>query len=179
MTRLVVFGAGDDVRPLCAIARSLGWHVTVADRRARRATRGRFSDADRVIAADWAAAVEQIDFTRHSAVVLMTHSLADDIEILPLLAPKPAVYVGVLGPAHRRRWLLDGVAASHELSEAFTERVRGPIGLNLGDRSAAGIAVSVASEILAELNRCDATPLSESPAPFAQNVPAEAGAAGA
>ena len=42
MTRLVIFGAGDDVKPLCETARSLGWHVTVADRRARRASRKRF-----------------------------------------------------------------------------------------------------------------------------------------
>jgi xanthine/CO dehydrogenase XdhC/CoxF family maturation factor len=66
----------------------------------------------------------------------------------------------VLGPAHRRRWLLDGIAERHELSESFTARVRGPIGLNLGDRSAAGIAVSVVSEILAELNGRDAAPRS-------------------
>jgi xanthine/CO dehydrogenase XdhC/CoxF family maturation factor len=37
--------------------------------------------------------------------------------------------------------------------------VHGPIGLDLGDRSAAGIAVAVAAEILARLNRRDAKPL--------------------
>jgi xanthine/CO dehydrogenase XdhC/CoxF family maturation factor len=160
MTRLVIFGAGDDVRPLCTLARSLGWHVTVADRRARLATRARFPDADRVIAADWATAAEQIILTPQSAVVMMTHSLPDDIEILPLLAGKPAAYVGVLGPEHRRRWLLGAVAETHDLGGAFAARVRGPIGLDLGDRSAPGIAVSVVSEILASLNARPATPLS-------------------
>jgi xanthine/CO dehydrogenase XdhC/CoxF family maturation factor len=37
--------------------------------------------------------------------------------------------------------------------------VHGPIGLDLGDRSAAGIAVAVAAEILARLNHRDAKPL--------------------
>jgi xanthine/CO dehydrogenase XdhC/CoxF family maturation factor len=37
--------------------------------------------------------------------------------------------------------------------------VRGPIGLDLGDRSAAGIAVAVAAEIIAQLNVRDAQPL--------------------
>jgi xanthine dehydrogenase accessory factor len=162
MTRLVILGAGDDVRPLCTLARSLGWHVTVADRRARLATQSRFPDADCVIAADWATAAEGIAFTPQTAVVLMTHSLPDDIEILPLLADKPAAYVGVLGPEHRRRWLLGSVAETHDLSDAFDARVRGPIGLNLGDRTAPGIAVSIVAEILAELNGRHATSLSAS-----------------
>jgi xanthine/CO dehydrogenase XdhC/CoxF family maturation factor len=161
MTRLVIFGAGDDARPLCTLARSLGWHVTVADRRARLAAQVRFPDADHVVSGDWPTIVEQIVLTPQSAVVLMTHSLPDDTEILPLLAQTPAAYIGVLGPEHRRRWLLDAVAETHELTEAFIARVRGPIGLDLGDRSAPGIAVSVVSEILAVLNARQPTPLSE------------------
>jgi len=160
MTRLVIFGAGNDVRPVCALARSLGWHITVVDRRARLATPFRFPEADCVLAADWATAVSEIEFTPQTAVVMMTHSIPDDIEILPLLVEKPAAYIGVLGPEHRRQWLLEGVAETVTLSASFTERIRGPIGLNLGDRSAPGIAMSIIAEILAELNRCNAKPRS-------------------
>ena len=152
LVRLVILGAGNDARPLCTLGRSLGWHVSVADRRGRLATRGRFPDADEVVAGDWCSALESIAFTPQTAVVLMTHSLADDAEILPLLAERPMAYVGVLGPAHRRRWLLENVEDAAALSESFVSRLRGPIGLDLGERSAGGIAVSIASEILAELN---------------------------
>ena len=157
MTRLVILGGGDDVRPLCALARSLGWHVTVADRRGRLATRARFPDADAVIGADWARAVEQITFTPRTAVVMMTHGLADDVDILPLLADKPLAYVGALGPPHRREWVLERAMVTGSLAARF----RGPIGLNLGDRSPAGIAVSITSEVLATLNARDAAPLSQ------------------
>jgi xanthine/CO dehydrogenase XdhC/CoxF family maturation factor len=152
MTRLVIFGAGDDVHPLCTLATSVGWHVTVADRRARLATPSRFPSADTVIAGDWASAAEQIAFTPNTAVVLMTHSLPDDIEILPLLVNKEFAYIGALGPAHRRRWLLEGVEKATPLAQEFAEKIRGPIGLNLGDRTAMGIAVSIVAEILADLN---------------------------
>ncbi|HWG04203.1 MAG TPA: XdhC family protein [Beijerinckiaceae bacterium] len=152
LTRLVIFGAGDDVRPLCTLASSVGWHVTIADRRARLATQSRFPDADDVIAYDWASAVEQIVFTPNTAIVMMTHSLPDDIEILPLLINKKFAYIGALGPAHRRRWLLEGVEKTTPLPEEFSARIRGPIGLNLGDRTAMGIAVSIVAEILADLN---------------------------
>jgi xanthine/CO dehydrogenase XdhC/CoxF family maturation factor len=156
LTRLVILGAGDDVRPLCTLARSLGWHVTVADRRARLATPARFPDADIVIAADWPGAVGQIAFTPRTAVVMMTHSLSDDVDALPLLADKPLAYVGALGPPHRREWVLERAS----VPAALAARFRGPIGLNLGDRSPAGIAVSVTGEILAMLNARDAAPLS-------------------
>jgi xanthine/CO dehydrogenase XdhC/CoxF family maturation factor len=157
MTRLVILGAGDDARPLCTLARSLGWHVTVADRRARLATRDRFPDADDVIATDWRRAIDQIGFTPRTAVVMMTHSIADDVELLPHLDGKAFGYLGALGPAHRRQWVLDGANVT---SGPLADKLRGPIGLNLGDRSPAGIAVSVTAEILAALNQRDAASLS-------------------
>jgi xanthine/CO dehydrogenase XdhC/CoxF family maturation factor len=166
LVRLVILGAGNDARPLCALGHSLGWHVCVADRRARLATHGCFPDADQVVASDWWAALRSITFTPQTAVVLMTHSLADDAEILPLLAERPAAYIGVLGPAHRRRWLLENIDGAATMPETFVNRLRGPIGLDLGDRSPGGIAVAIASEILAELN-------GRTPAPLCQSTDAE------
>jgi xanthine/CO dehydrogenase XdhC/CoxF family maturation factor len=162
LVRLVILGAGSDARPLCTLGRSLGWRVSVADRRARLATRARFPDADQLVAGDWPTALRSLTFTPQTAVVLMTHSLVDDAEVLPLLAERPAAYIGVLGPAHRRHWLLKNVEDATDLPEAFVKRLRGPIGLNLGDRSPGGIAVSIVAEILAELNGRTPAPLSSS-----------------
>ena len=47
--RLVIFGAGDDVRPLVSMAHLLGWHVAVADGRAWLAQAGRFPGAEQVL----------------------------------------------------------------------------------------------------------------------------------
>jgi xanthine dehydrogenase accessory factor len=162
LVRLVILGAGNDARPLCTLGRSLGWHVSVADRRARLATRGRFPDADQLVADDWWTALRSITFTPQTAVVLMTHSLVDDAEILPLVTDQPMAYIGVLGPEHRRRWLLENVADTAVLPETFVNRLRGPVGLDLGDRSPGGIAVSIVSEILAELNGRTPAPLFQS-----------------
>lgn len=152
LTRLVIFGAGDDARPLCDIGASLGWHVSVADRRARLATRARFPRAQAVVAADWEDAIDAVTFSSRTAAVLMTHDVDDDASILSALAREPLAYLGALGPAHRRQWLLEQVPPG-------AQPLRGPIGLDLGDRSAAGIAVAVAAEILAQLNCRQARPL--------------------
>lgn len=160
LIRLVVFGAGDDVQPLAAIAHELGWHLTIADRRARKATAERFPQADQVLAEPWDVAIGQVRFTPQTAVLLMTHSLPDDAEILPLLADKETTYLGVLGPAHRRENLLS-LTNRPELAA----RLHGPIGLDLGDRSAAGIAVAVTAELLAHLNDRTPRPMSEQKQP--------------
>lgn len=161
LTRVVIFGAGDDARPLCDLGHSLGWHVTVADRRARLATRARFPHADAVVAGPWDEVVGSMRFTPRTVAVLMAHSLPDDTRVLTLLADEDLAYVGLLGPAHRREWLLEEAAAEGTyLSDEFTARLHGPVGLDLGDRSAAGIAVSVVAEVLAVLNERGARALS-------------------
>jgi xanthine/CO dehydrogenase XdhC/CoxF family maturation factor len=160
VTRLLIFGAGDDTRPLCDIGASLGWHVTVADRRARFATSARFPHARAVLASDWADAVDAVVCSPRTAAVLMTHSLDDDARVLSLLSGRRLAYIGVLGPAHRLEWLLEQASAlAGERDGHLLANVHGPVGLDLGDRSAAGIAIAVAAEILARLNHRDAQPL--------------------
>lgn len=160
LVRLVILGAGNDVQPLCTLGRTLGWHVCVADRRARLVTRSRFPDADQLVTGDWRSALEAIPFTAQTAVVLMTHNLGDDASILPLLVDRQVAYMGMLGPERRRRWLLGNVDA--HLPSSFVKRLHGPVGLNLGDPSAGGIAVSIVAEIMAELNGRTPAPLSQS-----------------
>jgi xanthine dehydrogenase accessory factor len=160
VTRLLIFGAGDDAMPLCDIGASLGWHVSVVDRRARLATTARFPNARAVVANEWEEAVDALVVSPRTAAVLMTHSLDDDASVLALLSRRQLSYLGALGPAHRRQWLIDqALAHAATRGNQVAMKVHGPIGLDLGDRSAAGIAVAVAAEILARLNHRDARPL--------------------
>jgi xanthine/CO dehydrogenase XdhC/CoxF family maturation factor len=160
MTRLLIFGAGDDAMPLCDIGASLGWHVSVVDRRSRLATAARFPNARVIVSNEWEEAVDEVVFSSRTAAVLMTHSLDDDARVLSLLSRRRLSYLGALGPAHRRQWLIDQASAYDATrGDQVAMKVHGPIGLDLGDRSAAGIAVAVAAEILARLNHRNAEPL--------------------
>jgi xanthine/CO dehydrogenase XdhC/CoxF family maturation factor len=146
--------------PLCDIGASLGWHVSVVDRRTRLATRARFANARAIVACEWDEAVDALVYSPRTAAVLMTHSLDDDARVLSLVSRRQLAYVGALGPAHRRQWLIDQATAYDAThGDQIAIKVHGPIGLDLGDRSAAGIAVAVAAEILARLNHRDAQPL--------------------
>src|SRR3954447_25529 len=154
LTRLVIFGAGDDAAPLCELGASLGWHVSVADRRARLATPSRFPDARVVLSGDWDEVVATVTFSSRTAVVLMTHDLDDDAQVLARLSERPLAYLGALGPTHRRQWLLEHLSTLTVLPDKRIAGIlRGPVGLDLGERSAPGIAVAIVAEILSHLNR--------------------------
>ena len=57
--------------------------------------------------------------------------------------------------ARRERLLADG------LTQADLDRLRGPIGLDLGGREPAEMALAILAEIVAERNNASATPLSK------------------
>jgi len=81
------------------------------------------------------------------AVVVVTRNVALDLEILPLLVATPVRYIGVMGS--RRRWetTRDGLLAAG-VEPARLDRVRTPIGLEIGAETPAEIALSILAEVL-------------------------------
>ena len=147
--RLVLFGAGDDARPLVRMANLLGWRVTVADGRAWLAKPARFPEAERVLTlSESAANFEQLALTHRDAVALLTHSFEQDRNLLGKLLPIELRYLGLLGARHRSRLLLTEAAAQLGWSpEEALQRVHAPIGLDLGGDSPEAVALAILAEI--------------------------------
>lgn len=168
-----IFGAGDDAKPLVALARELGWFVAVADGRAHLATRARFAAADAVDTlpiADMPGCASGISSLRPTDVcVVMTHSFEQDTHILAaLLALRDApAYIGVLGPQRRTRELLREAArlldmpATISRIEEWLAKLHAPTGLDLGAESPATIALSILAEIQKTLTTATGRPLCE------------------
>jgi xanthine/CO dehydrogenase XdhC/CoxF family maturation factor len=145
--RLFVLGAGDDAKPVVAMAAQLGWRIIVADGRARLARAERFPDAERVFII---ASVADLDLTRADAAVIMTHSYEQDRTLLTGLLGGSEVpgYIGLLGASHRSSLLVSEAAATLGCSVAeCCEKVWAPVGLDLGGDGAEAIALAVISEI--------------------------------
>ncbi len=92
--------------------------------------------------------VQELQLDPHSAVVAVTHDpKLDDLVLLEALK-SPAFYVGALGSrgntAKRKERL-----KLFDLSDAEINRLHGPIGLDLGGKTPAEIAVSIMAEIIA------------------------------
>jgi xanthine/CO dehydrogenase XdhC/CoxF family maturation factor len=147
---LVVFGAEQDAVPLVHLARTLGWHVTVVDARARSATRERFAEADKVVLCRAEEIATRVSLTQDTAAVVMTHSYLVDVELLRALLPSPVCYLGVLGPKQRTSKLLEEIGGDASgLADSQGARFHSPIGIDLGAETPEEIALSIISEIKA------------------------------
>lgn len=156
--RLVIFGAGDDARPLVRMAQLLGWHVAVADGRAWLAQAARFPEAEQVLALNEDAAnLEQLHISGSDAVAILTHSFEQDKTLLRKLLPLELRYLGLLGARHRSRLLL--TEAGQQLGwtpEECLRCVHAPIGLDLGGDNPEAVALAILAEIQAVLHEKNA-----------------------
>jgi len=147
---LLIIGAGPDAEPMVAIARRLGWHVTVADHRQAAVEHDRLADADERILAVPGELAQKIEFDLVSAAIVMSHHLDTDRAWLGELMNTGIGYVGVLGAAERRKRL---VSELRHAPAGFGKRLRGPVGLPIGADSPETIALSALAEIQQILGR--------------------------
>ncbi len=148
--RMLVIGAGQLSRSLAQMALGLDFEVTVCDPREEyHLTWDVPGTTFSAAMPDDVATEMQLD--PHTAVVAVTHDpKLDDLVLLEALK-SPAFYIGALGSrgntAKRKERL-----ALFDLSGAEIERLHGPIGLDIGSRTPAEIAVSILAEIIAVRN---------------------------
>lgn len=157
--RLLVFGAIDHAAAVAEIGRFLGYHVTVCDARPIFATPERFPAAHSVVV-DWPHRYLATTHTDAStAVVVLTHDAKFDIPVLCEALSRPLAFVGALGSRRTHLERLDRLRAEG-VPESSLARLRSPIGLDLGGRTPAETAVSIAAELVAVRHGGSGLPLS-------------------
>jgi xanthine dehydrogenase accessory factor len=147
---LNIFGATHVAMPLVELARTLGLRTCVIDGRERFATRERFPLADEIRIGIPSELAQEMSLGAASLVVLLSHDYKYDLPVLKTVLASPAPYIGLLGSARRGKALLEFLAEEGVPREQL-ERVRVPVGLDIGAKSAAEIALSVLAEALAVL----------------------------
>lgn len=149
--RLIIYGANDFSAALAQAASALGRHVTVCDARPVFATRDRHPGAHEVVLMHPAEHVAQelaagrID--PRTAIVVLTHDPRFDLPVLDAVLRRDVAYVGAMGSrvTHDKRvqeLRAGGLAAAH------LARLHSPIGLDLGARTPAEVAVSILAELI-------------------------------
>jgi CTP:molybdopterin cytidylyltransferase MocA len=151
--RLVVVGAVHIADPLVRFAALCGYGVTLIDPRRAFAESQGFADAGATLVHDWPEpALARLDLDSRSAVVTLSHDPKIDDPALEAALRSPAFYVGALGSRRshqaRRRRL---AARGHD--EAALARLHAPVGLDIGARTPAEIALAVLAEITAARRR--------------------------
>lgn len=149
---LTVFGATHVAMPLVELAHTIGLRTCVIDGRERFATRERFPDADEIRVGMPSELAEQLSLGATSLVVLLSHDYKYDLPVLRAVLASEAAYVGLLGSARRGKAMLEFLSEEGVPAEQLA-RVRVPVGLDIGARSASEIALSVLAEALAVIRR--------------------------
>jgi len=144
---LYVVGAVHIAQALAPMAELAGFSVVVIDPRSAFATESRFPRT-RIVTMWPEEALAGLPPGPHTAVVALTHDPKIDDPALAAALRSPAFYIGALGSRrnHERRLarLSEAGFAPDQLA-----RIAGPVGLDLGGRSAGEIAVSILAEIVA------------------------------
>ncbi|HUG55665.1 MAG TPA: XdhC/CoxI family protein [Candidatus Limnocylindrales bacterium] len=155
---ILLLGATHVAVALARLATDLGFRVTVADPRASLATPERFPSAS--IEHAWPdEAIAHARLGPESAVVLLSHDAKFDRPGLVAALRSDAPYVGAIG-SHRTNedrlaWLRAEGFSDDELG-----RLRAPIGLDIGARTAEETALAILAEIVASRRGRPGTSLS-------------------
>lgn len=144
--RMVIVGAVHIAQALVPMAQIAGFDVVVVDPRRGFATEARFPNV--ALNLEWPdKALEALAPNRRTAVVVVSHDRKLDDPALSAALRSDAIYIGALGgaktqTARRERLRQKG------FGEADLIRINGPIGLAIGARSPAEIAVAILAQVV-------------------------------
>jgi len=146
--RLAIIGAVHIAQPLSQMAQISGYEVTLIDPREAFATTTRFPGV--ALSHEWPdEALEAMGLDARSAVVTLTHDPKLDDPAIATALKSDVFYLGSLGSKRTHAKRLDRLKAAG-FGDADLARIHGPVGLDIGAKSPAEIAVS----IMAELTQC-------------------------
>ncbi len=149
--RLILVGAVHIAQPLARMGALSGYDVTVVDPRTSFASAERFPDIH--LLTDWPdEAMAALAPDARTAVVTLTHDPKLDDPALQAALRSSAFYIGALGSkkTHAAR-----VARLTEagIGEQDNARIHGPVGLAIGAKSPAEIAISIMAQITETLRK--------------------------
>jgi xanthine dehydrogenase accessory factor len=144
--RLIIVGAVHIAQSLAPMATLLEFDVTVVDPRGAWATTMRFPGVK--VIKDWADdAFQEMGLDISTAVVTLTHDPKLDDPALESALKSDVFYIGALGSRRTHAKRKERLAEVGITEEMFA-RVHGPVGLNIGAKSPAEIAVSILGQII-------------------------------
>jgi len=145
---LVIAGAGHIARPLCRMASLCGYRVVVVDDRPEFADPVYFPEAAEVVCRPFLEVFRLLQAGPRTHVVLVTRGHKHDEECLRAMVGKIPAYLGMIGSRRRTGAVFQGLEAEG-VDPAWLDRVRAPIGIDLGAETPEEIAVAILAEMIA------------------------------
>jgi len=146
--KLLIFGGVHVATALATLAKPLGFRVVVADAREGFLTRERFPTADELIVGWPDDVFAKVGIDAATCLCLLTHDPKFDEPAIDAALRSNAAYIGVIG-SRKTQALRRERLANEGFSAEDIARIHGPIGLDLGGRAPAEIALAILAEITA------------------------------
>lgn len=172
VTRLLLFGSQSDIHPVCRLASSVGFEVTVHSPRGARDETA-FPNADRVETGHPTTIADTVTAPDATCAVVMSHNLLDDrLAVETLIEETTVPYIGLMGPRDRFEKVREG---SDVIAGDALDRIATPVGLDLGGGEPIEIALSIVSEALAVSNDRDGGRLKAQKGPIHERIDEQLG----
>lgn len=143
--RLVIAGGGHVAQAIARQAHLLAYDVTVLEDRPEFSDPARFGGA-RVLAGRIPETLASLTFGWNSYIVIATRGHKLDAECLLAAVRTDARYIGLLG-SRRKAALVVQMLREEGIAQSRIDCIRTPVGLDLGGRTPAEIALAVLAEM--------------------------------
>ena len=144
--RIIAVGATHVGQVLADLARRIGYEVVIVDPRTAFATEERLSGTP--VVAEWPdSSFNTLYLDNRTAVVALTHAAHLDDEALTQALRSDCLYIGALGSKKTHAKRLERLR-EQGISDEGLARIRAPVGLPIGAKGPAEIAVSILAVII-------------------------------
>lgn len=149
--RLFVFGAGHIGKVLAKMAALARFNVSIIDERPEFADASLFPDDVEVICCSYEESLSRLKINDRSYVVVVTPGHLKDKDVLEMVLPTPAPYVGLVSSAKKMTEMKDALVATG-ITRSRADAIFAPIGINLGSTTPEEIALEILAQIVAYRN---------------------------
>lgn len=148
--RVIIAGAGHVGRELAALCDIIGLATIIIDDRPDFASRERFPAVKKIIIplASFENCFAGLSLTYDDMIVIVTRGHEHDRSVLFQALHSSAGYIGMIGSRRKRDAIYESLRKDGVRAEDLA-RVHCPIGLDIGARTPAEIAVSIVAEFIA------------------------------
>ncbi|MDT8404216.1 XdhC family protein [Sulfuriflexus sp.] len=149
--RLLIIGAGELARRVAELSLTLDYAVTICDPRPEYAT-GWEVDGAAFVTTPPATCIQGFAPEAHTVVLALAHAPPLEDEALAAALNTGAFYVGALGSRKNQQARLQRLQRMG-LGQAQLARLHGPVGLDIGSRTPAEIAIAITAALIEARNQ--------------------------
>jgi xanthine dehydrogenase accessory factor len=157
---IVIVGGGHVGRAVVHLAKWMGFRVILSDDRQEFCNPETSPGADQYIHCNLEDLPTHYNFSKHTAIILVTRSNQVDINGLPEILAEPLAYIGVISSQRRWRLTEEQLLESGVKKEAL-KKINAPIGIDIQAHTPEEIALSIMAEVLLVKRNGTGIPLSK------------------